>query len=219
MDNTEKKNQDIPMQDLTDARKFVEKYNKNTQDVRATYRFAFIAAIAIAVLSVGYSLWKTNRESELVYVIDNTTARMAMRADNSITRDQEVALHVTRFHEKFYDLSPNMETIDENIIDALSLADHSAALIHNRRQEQRFYSNLVENRIVEEIHVDSIHVITSVYPYKAYTYGRLTLIRETKKFDYQYESSCDLVNVARSSSNLNGLLIQKFKEEKRELLD
>ncbi len=203
---------------FTDAKKYVESFQQQTSAVRGTYKFALIVAAVIAIASVVYSLWKTSTESDLVYIVNDESARLAKRADNSLTRDQEVVLHVTRFHEKFYNLSPNLETIQESINSALSLADRSAALIHNRREEQRFYSNLVDSRIVEEIYIDSIRVNTAIYPYEAYSYGRLTIIRETRKFDYAFESSCNLVNVARSSSNMNGLLIQKYKEEKRELI-
>lgn len=203
---------------ISDARAFVESFKKQTTAVSGTYKFALIIAAVIAITSVVYSLWKTSSESDLVYIVNDETARLAKRVDNALTRDQEVVLHVTRFHEKFYNLSPNMETIRENINAALSLADRSAALIHNRREEQRFYSNLVDNRIVEEIYIDSIKVNTSVYPYQAYSFGRLTIIRETRKFDYEFESSCELVNVARSSSNMNGLIIGKYKEEKRDLI-
>lgn len=219
MEDQNKKEKIVPDQEsFNDARNFVESLQKQTFAVKGTYKFALIIAAIIAVASVGYSLWKTSSESDLVYIVNDETARLAKRVDNSLTRDQEVVLHVTRFHEKFYNLSPNLETIEENINAALSLADRSAALIHNRREEQRFYSNLVDSRIVEEIYIDSIRVNTSIYPYEAYSYGRLTIIRETRKFDYAFESSCNLVNVARSSTNMNGLLIQKFKEEKRELM-
>ena len=217
-ENTNIDKNTVSQESMSDARKFVESLQKQTSAVRGTYKFALVIAAIIAVSSVVYSLWKTSTESDLVYIISDESARLAKRADNSLTRDEEIALHVTRFHEKFYNLSPNMETIDENINAALSLADRSAALIHNRREEQRFYSNLVDGRIVEEIYIDSIKVNTSVYPYEAYSYGRLTIIRETRKFDYAFESSCNLVNVARSSSNMNGLIIQKYKEERRELM-
>lgn len=204
-------------EDFQDARKLVEAMQNSISSVGTAYKFALIIAAVIAVVSVGYSLWKTSEESDQVYIISNESARLAKRADNTISREDEIVIHLARFHEKFYNLSPNMETIDENIVAALSLADQSAALIDNRRREQRFYSNLVDNRIVEEIFIDSTKINTATYPYKAYTYGKLYIIRETLRYVYDYESSCDLINVARSSSNPNGLQIQQFREERRDL--
>ncbi len=208
----------VRQEDMNDARKFVETYQKETAAVKGTYKFALVIAAVIAVTSVVYSLWKTSEESNLVYLVDDESARLAKKMDNSLTKDMEVTMHVTRFHEKFYNISPNKETIYENINAALSLADRSAAIIHNRREEQRFYSTLIDNHIVEEVFLDSIRVNTAVFPYKAYSFGKLTIIRETKKYDYAFESSCELINTSRSSSNLNGLIIQKFKEERRELI-
>lgn len=205
-------------EDFRDARKLVEAMQKSISSVGTAYKFALVIAAVIAVVSVAYSLWKTSTESDQVYIISNESARLAKRADNTIRREDEIAIHLARFHEKFYNLSPNMETIDENIVAALSLADRSAALIDNRRREQRFYTNLVDNRIVEEIFIDSTKVTTSIYPYKAYTYGKLYIIRETIRYVYDYESSCRLINVARSSSNPNGLQIQQFREERRDLV-
>jgi conjugative transposon TraK protein len=215
-ENKEKKVPD--MENFTDAQKFVSELQKSTKSIKAAYKFAWIVAAAIAIFCVAFTFWKTKTESNLVYIISDESARLAKRADNTITKDQEIAIHLARFHEKFYNLSPNLETINENINAALSLADRSAVLMDNRRQEQRFYTNLVDNRIVEEIFIDSTWVNTSVYPYLAYTYGKLYIIRESTKVEYAYESSCELTNVPRSSSNPNGLMIQKFKEERRDLI-
>lgn len=208
----------IKQESLNDARRFLVQTQKNIASVSGAAKFALIIAAVIAICSVVYSLWKTTSERELVYVIDNESARKANIADNTVQRDLEIVDHLARFHEKFYNLAPNPETIDEGIDVAISLADRSAVLMDNRRREQQFYTNLCDNHIVEEIQIDSTIVNTSVFPYKAYTYGRLYLIRPSKVFKYKYESSCQLINTDRTTKNPHGLIIENFKEEKVELI-
>lgn len=207
----------INKEDLNDARRFLAQTQKNISSINGAYKFALVVAAIIAVGSVAYSLWKTSSEREMVYIIDNESARKAQIADNAVQRDLEIVDHIARFHEKFYNLSPNPETLDENIDVALSLADRSALLMDNRRREQQFYTNLVTNTIVEEIFIDSTIVNTAVYPYKAYTYGRLYLTRASNVTRYDYESSCQLVETDRTTKNPHGLMIERFKEEKVEL--
>ncbi len=202
---------------LNDARKFLVQTQKNISAVGGAYKFALVIAAVIALGSVGYSYWKTSTERDMVYVIDNESARKAKIADNAVQRDLEIIDHIARFHEKFYNLAPNPETLDENIDIALSLADRSALLMDNRRREQQFYTNLVTMGIVEEIFIDSTVVNTAVYPYKAYTYGHLYMTRSSNVTRYDYESSCQLVETDRTTKNPHGLMIEKFKEERVEI--
>lgn len=204
-------------EDMQAARRFVENNQKNLSSIAGAYKFALVISAVIAVCSVAYSFWKTSNEKQLVYVINDESARKANIADNSVQRDLEIVDHVARFHEKFYNLSPNPETIDESIDMAISLADKSAIIMDNRRREQRFYTNLIDNMMVEEIYIDSTTVNTAVYPYKAYTYGRLYIIRQSNITRYDYESSCQLTNVSRTTQNPHGLMIEHFREEKVEL--
>ena len=181
-------------EDFRDARKLVEAMQNSISSVGTAYKFALIIAAVIAVVSVGYSLWKTSAESDQVYIISNESARLAKRADNTISREDEIVIHLARFHEKFYNLSPNMETIDENIVAALSLADQSAAIIDNRRREQRFYSNLVDNRIER--------LPSGVYV------GNL-LGRLLTKHDFDYDQACVVpIDVANSPNRTDILYLQ-----------
>lgn len=221
MDITENKNNhdETLQENLSDARRFVMQTQKNIASLRGVYRFAIVIAAVIALGSVAFSFWKSSTEREMVYVINNESARKANIADNTVQRDLEIVDHIARFHEKFYNLSPNPATIDENIDMAIALADESAILMDNRRREQRFYTNLVDNMMVEEIYIDSTNVNTAVYPYQAYTYGRLYIIRQSRVTKYNYESSCQLTNVARTTQNPHGLMIEHFREEKVSLSD
>ena len=208
----EKKNQEQYPQE-NDAIRFL----KDTQSAMTRFRGVSLtavvcaAAVVIATLYLSYSyIWSLK---EQVYVIDQQSRLTAAKAENDQQRDLEIIHHVTRFHEKFYNLSPNMETIRENIEEAFSLSDESVQAMDNRRKEQQFYTKLIDNNMVEEIHVDSIRVDMSVYPFGATTFGHMYVVRESNVTKYRYASSCRLVNVARSETNPNGLRIEKVREE------
>ena len=211
MDNTVKK------ESLSDARTFLEQTQRSISAVRGVYRFGLVIAAIIAISSVGYSLWKVSSEKNLVYVVDNESARLAKLVDDNLLLDWEISEHLSSFHTYFYNLSPNPETIDERIDMALALADRSAQLLDNRRRETQFYTSLVTNTMVEEIFIDSTVVNTAVIPYRARTYGRLYLTRSTNVTRYDFVSSCQLIKTDRTRQNPHGLMIENFKEEKVEL--
>lgn len=213
-DNNNNKKNIVSAEEMNGARKLIEQTQRNIAATSGTYKFAFIVAAIIALGSVAYSLWKTSTEREMVYIVNNESARKADIADNLVQRDLEIVDHVARFHEKFYNLSPNPATIDESIDIALALADESAIIMDNRRREQRFYTNLIDNMMVEEIYIDSTRVNTAAYPYQARSYGHLYIIRQSRVTRYDYESSCQLTNVARTTQNPHGLMIERFREEK-----
>lgn len=197
-----------------DALAYVEAINKSIRNTGGLGKVAFIVAALVAVACVAISLMYVNDQAQQVYVVRQGSMQEASAGDRYQFRDKEVYYHVLRFHEKFYNLSPNMETINENINEALGMADNSVVMLDNRRREQQFYANLVKLLAVEEIRMDSLKVDVSVYPYKAHYYGRLYVIRETKLSEYPFESSCQLINTPASSSNLSGLRIERYVENR-----
>ena len=201
-----------------DALAYVERLNRNLNKVGSLGKAALVTAALVAILSVGVAAYWMNEQSKYVYVIRQNTAYVAETQPRSSVRDKEVYYHVRTFHDKFYNLAPNMETINENINEALGMGDESVLLKDNRRKEQQFYSKLVENLVVEEIKMDSLKVDVNTYPYKAHYYGRLYVIRNTNLSEYLFESTCKLINVPSSSSNLAGLRIENFTEVRRDLV-
>ena len=179
----------------TDALDYVEKMANNMNRVGYLGKTALMVAALVAVLSVGIALFWMAEQSKYVYVVRQNTAYVAESVDRNSMRDREVYYHVQRFHDKFYNLAPNMETINENINEALGMADKSVLQKDN-----------------------SLKVDVNTYPYKAYYYGRLYVIRNTNLAEYLFESTCRLINVPASSSNLSGLRIENFTETRRDLI-
>lgn len=201
-----------------DALRYVEGVNRAVSRIGGLSKAALAAAAIVAVASVAIALRHTAEQSRYVWVLDQDSAIRAERQERSAQRDKEVIYHVQRFHERFYNLAPNMETINENIGEALGMADASVLRMDNTRREKMFYSTLVKNTMVQEIHMDSIKVDVNAYPYRARYWGHLYIIRSTTVSEYLFESSCRLINVPQSSTNLSGLLIEQFAEKKPELV-
>ena len=154
-----------------------------------------------------------------VYVIDKGSAVMAARTDEDSYRDLEAVDHVERFHELMFNLSPNSESIKRNLDRALNMSDKSAFDYWADLSERGFYQRLVSANISQEIVIDSVKVNMLAYPYETTTYARLFMMRESNITGYQFESTCRLVDVERSPGNPHGLMIEKFRVSRNEIIE
>lgn len=190
------------------------KYFDNIDSSFRKMKFLTIASLicagCVCVLSVGIAAWSSEHARESVYVIEKGSAVMARRSHEDANRDMEAADHVTRFHELMFNLSPSSESIKRNVDRALLMSDRSAYDYWMDLSERGFYQRLVSANVSQEIVVDSVKVDMQSYPYRAITYGKLFLLRESNITSYQFESTCRLVEVERSPSNPHGMMIEKF---------
>ena len=154
-----------------------------------------------------------------VYVIDKGSAVMAARTEEDRHRDMEAADHIGRFHELMFNLSPNSESIKRNLDRALNMSDRSAFDYWSDMSERGFYQRLVSANISQEIVIDSVKVNMLTYPYEAKTYARLFMMRESNITAYQFESECRLVDVERSPGNPHGMMIEKFRVSRNEIIE
>ena len=60
------------------------------------------------------------------------------------------------------------------------------------------------------VHVDSVVCDFARYPYKARTYARQMIIRESNVTERSLVTSCSLQNTGRSDDNPNGFIIEQF---------
>ena len=135
-------------------------------------------------LITGYALWSSYRfaekQREKIYVLDKGKSLMlALSQDLSQNRPAEAREHVRRFHELFFSLSPQKDAIEHNIGRALQLADKSAYHYYVDFAEKGYYNRLISGNINQVVHVDSVVCDFAAYPYKARTYARQLIIRET----------------------------------------
>lgn len=59
--------------------------------------------------------------------------------------------------------------------------------------------------------MDSIACNFDVYPYKAVTYARQMIIRQSNVTERSLVTRCDLINSVRSDNNPHGFIMEKFE--------
>lgn len=181
----------------------------------ANMRRLATAALCISALacvgSVGLALRLASSGMSNIYVLDRGGAATASMAEEDSQRELEAQDHVSRFHELLLNLAPSSEAIKSNIDRALTMSDRSAFNYWQDLSEQGFYQRLVSANISQQFSLDSLVTDMGVYPYRADTYGKLYLTRESNITAYDIHTSCSLVDVGRSKGNPHGLMIEQFK--------
>lgn len=191
---------------------------KSLTNIESSFRrIRMMAAVFICccTLVTGYALWISyrfaERQREKIYVLDGgKSLMMALSQDLSQNRPAEAREHVRRFHELFFSLSPQKEAISHNIDRALQLADKSAYHYYVDFAEKGYYNRLISGNINQVVHVDSVVCDFARYPYKARTYARQMIIRESNVTERSLVTTCSLQNTGRSDDNPNGFIIEQF---------
>lgn len=175
-----------------------------------------IIFIVMCTVIVSYSLWKSyqfaEKQREKIYVLDDGKSLiLALSQDLSQNRPVEAKEHVKRFHELFYTLSPDKDAIESNIQRSLFLADKSAFIHYKNLLENGYYNRVISGNINQTIHVDSIVCDFDSYPYKAATYAKQIIIRESSITERSLITECQLLNSVRSDNNPHGFTIEAFE--------
>lgn len=189
---------------------------------RFSRRLIITGVIAIAAALTGvFAIYMRDvrRNAERIYILDEGSVLSAARAENGVQKDLEVISHSTRFHELFFNMAPNINTINQNVDRALELADASAYDYYSDLKEQQYFTRLIQANATQQMVVDSVRVDVTSYPYRARTYASVFLIRESTITRYDFVSQCSLKDVTRTMSNPHGLMIEKFHVEKYDILE
>ena len=172
----------------------------------------------VAVVSVFASYSFAREQKEQIYVLDKGQSFLALQSDGMATKDLEIIDHVTRFHELFFNMAPNANAIIQNVNRALVLSDKSVYDYYSDLSEQGFYTRLVRANITQQMVVYSVTVDINTYPYTARCYAHQYMIRESNITTYEFESTCQLMEISRSKDNPHGLMIEKFVVARNESL-
>ena len=105
-----------------------------TKDIEKSFkRLSLMTIVAVGgsllfALVVGTSaLSFAEKQRQKIYVLDQgKSLLLALQTDAILSKDVEIRDHVTRFHELMFTLSPQKQTIQENLDRAFNLADRSA---------------------------------------------------------------------------------------------
>ena len=160
------------------------------------------------------------KQRSKIYVLDQgKSLLLALQTDAILSKDVEIRDHVTRFHELMFTLSPQKQTIQENLDRAFNLADRSAWEYSQDLAEKGYYARIISANISQQMIVDSVKFMGAGYPYQVRTYARQYVVRESTVSQYSFVSTCQLINAGRSDVNPHGLIIEKFKVVENNLIE
>lgn len=192
---------------------------KSLRNIQGAFALSRFYLIGITIFSLGLSAFAVyqsyqfaEKQREKIYVLDNGKSLMlALSQDVYMNKPAEARAHVKWFHELFFTLAPDRAAIEDNVTQALFLADNSALEFYKTRQENGYYQKMIGAGIINEIRIDSIHVNMDVYPYTAKTYAVSSIMRRSSISYYQLITSCELVNSPRSENNPHGFIINNWQ--------
>ena len=192
---------------------------KSLKNIEASFKqirlFGIIFLVVCAAI-VGYSVWSSyafaEAQRQKIYVLDGGKSLMlALSQDLSQNRPVEAKEHIKRFHELFFTLSPDKSAIESNIKRAFQLADKSAFHYYTDFAEKGYYNRIISGNVNQVVQVDSVACNFDSYPYKATTYARQMIIRESNVTERSLITRCNLLNSVRSDNNPHGFIIEAFE--------
>ena len=188
---------------------------KNIESSFKQIRLFGIIFISLCSVVTCYSVWSSysfaEKQRQKIYVLDEGKSLMlALSQDLSQNRPVEAREHVKRFHELFFTLSPDKSAIESNIKRAFHLSDKSAYNYFTNFTEKGYYNSIISGNINQVLQVDSVVCDFDNYPYKAKTYARQLIIRESNVTERSLITSCNLINSVRSDNNPQGFIIEDF---------
>lgn len=189
---------------------------KNIETSFKQIRLFGIVFVCLCAAIVGYSVWSSysfaEAQREKIYVLDGGKSLMlALSQDLSQNRPVEAREHIKRFHELFFTLSPDKSAIEGNTKRAMQLADKSAFNYYNDFAEKGYYNRIISGNINQVVQIDSVSCNFDSYPYKATTYARQMIIRESNVTERSLVTRCNLLNSVRSDNNPHGFIIEAFE--------
>jgi conjugative transposon TraK protein len=89
--------------------------------------------------------------------------------------------------------------------------DRSAFEYYRDLQERGYYNRIISGNINQTVQVDSVVVDFDTYPYRATTYARQLIIRESNITERSLVTRNNLINSVRSDNNPHGFTMEAFE--------
>jgi conjugative transposon TraK protein len=188
---------------------------KNIETSFRQIRFFGMVFICLCAAITGYSVFSAysfaEAQRQKIYVLDQGKSLMlALSQDMAQNRPVEAREHIRRFHELFFTLAPDKSAIENNISRALLMSDKSAFNYYRDLSEKGYFNRIISGNINQTILVDSVVCDFNIYPYRAVTYARQFIIRESNLTERNLITRCNLVNSVRSDNNPQGFTLEAF---------
>ncbi|UVQ23573.1 conjugative transposon protein TraK [Bacteroides thetaiotaomicron] len=159
-------------------------------------RLMLAVFVGCCTLVTVFALWNSYRfaekQREKIYVLDGGKSLMlALSQDLSQNRPAEAREHVRRFHEALFSGCRHRRMPSSTISTVpCRLADKSAYHYYVDFAEKGYYNRLISGNINQVVRVDSVVCDFSGYPYRARTYARQMIIRESNVTERSLVTDC-----------------------------
>ena len=192
---------------------------KKVFDIQQQFRFTVYVLLMVSLSLAGLSAWvfyrsevMVEKSREKIYVLDNgKSLLLALREDITENRNAEAKDHVKRFHELFFTLEPDKAYIENNVKEALFLADQSATDQYRSFKENNLYNQVIAADISMTLTTDSVSVNFSAYPYLFSFYAKQKIVRKSNITTRNLETRGRLRNISRTDNNPHGFLIENWR--------
>ncbi len=192
---------------------------KKIFDIQRKFRFIVYVLLLVSLAMVGASAYvfilsvkMVELSKQKIYVLDNGKSLLvALREDISENRDAEARDHVKRFHELFFTLEPDKNYIENNVQEALYLADRSAMEQYRAYKENNLYNQVIASNISMTLQTDSISLDFSSYPYRFVFLGKQKIVRKSNITIRSLKTSGKLRNISRTDNNPHGFLMEDWR--------
>lgn len=192
---------------------------KKIFDIQRKFRFTVyvlltvsLALVCISTYVFTISVKMVERSRQKIYVLDNGKSLLvALREDITENRNAEARDHVKRFHELFFTLEPDKEYIENNIREALHLADRSAMEQYQSFKENNVYNQVIASDISMTLQTDSIQLDFSGYPYRFTFFGKQKIVRKSNITIRNLKTSGHIRNISRTDNNPHGFLMEGWR--------
>ena len=94
---------------------------------------------------------------------------------------------------------------------AFYVSEVSAYNYYHDLSEKGYFNRIISGNINQTIQIDSMVCDFNVYPYRAVTYARQFIIRESNLTERSLITRCCLVNSVRSDNNPQGFTLEAFE--------
>lgn len=187
------------------------KLDNHFKRVRLITIISLVSLSLISLTAIIFSYTSSKELSKRIYLVDKGKQFEAMVSTADNNRPVEITYHISRFHELFFSIAPDAKQIDDNVKKAFYLCDESAKIFYEDLKEQNYYNDMIQGNVVQKIAVDSVSINTSVYPYSAVVYSKITQTRATSNSTKSMITTCILEDIPRSVNSPNGLFMRNFK--------
>ena len=79
-------------------------------------------------------------------------------------------------------------------------------------QEKGYYNRVVSGNISQRIEVDSVVCDYNAYPYRAMTYARQMIVRESNITERSLVTRCELINLGVRTTTRRVSIMEKFED-------